>query len=274
MASVSNNFQQSARRSALIQGFLRIETIIVLVISLIMATLCWLNVFWLPETWWLWLLMGGIGACAMAWTSTRDPKLVRNLANDIVHEEISADTVRIAELQAGVARALYQHRSILKLMAARTEDFGNLSASLDEWVTRVYTIARGMDTILQHPRVLEHFYSVMDHNHVKDANLDSITSFNNAAALVTANHVNEEADEDYNKLILARDVVAQSREAISQTIDHVVSINEVLRHTRAMTLTGEHVTQMMSMLSSELDTLAESQRAVAKLAAAYEVELN
>lgn len=274
MATVSNNFQQSARRSALIQGFLRIETIIIMVISLIMAALCWLNLFWLPETWWLWLLLGGVGACAMAWTSTRDPKLVRNIANDIVHEEISAETVRIAELQAGVARALYQHRSILKLMAARTEDFGNLSNSLDEWVTRVYTIARGMDTILQHPRVLEHFYSVMDHNQVKDANLDSIASFNNAAALVTANHVNEEVDEDYNKLILARDVVAQSREAISQTIDHVVSINEVLRHTRAMTLTHEHVTQMMSMLSSELDALAESQRAVAKLAMAYGVELS
>ena len=99
MASVSNNFQQSARRSALIQGFLRIETIIVLVISLIMATLCWLNVFWLPETWWLWLLMGGIGACAMAWTSTRDPKLVRNLANDIgIHDAISPSFVSLRPL--------------------------------------------------------------------------------------------------------------------------------------------------------------------------------
>ena len=37
MASVSNNFQQSARRSALIQGFLRIETIIIMVIALVMV---------------------------------------------------------------------------------------------------------------------------------------------------------------------------------------------------------------------------------------------
>ncbi len=266
-------FDQNANRNALIKGFLRIESLICLALGLVMMSLCLLDIFWLPETWWLWLVLGIAGACLIAYSNTRDKAVVRKIKEEIVSEEINSNDLQVSELQAGVSRASYQHKSIQKMIAARTEDFGALNGSLDEWLQKCYSVSRGLDTILRHPRVLEHFYSAMDMNEVKSANMDSIAAFNNAAAVAIGGQTDRALDEDYNKLIYARDAVAQVREALNKTIDHVVSVSEVLRHTRAMTLGPEHIGQMNNMLLSELEMLGETQRVVYKLGAAYEVPL-
>jgi hypothetical protein len=273
-SSAHTQFQQNAMRNALIKGFMRIESIICLAIGIGIAILCLLDIFWLPEMWWLWLLFGFAGAGIIAFANTRDKKAVHKIKEDIVSDEINSNDLQVSELQAGVSRASYQHKSIQKMIAARTEDFGQMNASLDEWLQRCYGVSRGLDTILRHPRVLEHFYSVMDAGEVKSANLDSIAAFNNAAAIAIGGQTDRALDEDYNKLIFARDAVAQVRESLNQTIDHVVSVSEVLRHTRAMTLGPEHITQMNAMLQSEIQMLGETQRVVYKLGGAYEVPLN
>jgi hypothetical protein len=274
MASASNYLQNNAKRTALLQGYLKIESIVLLVIALVMTVLCWLDLFVVPWMWPIWLIGGIVGATAVAMSNTRDKRKINKAREQIVEREINADDLHISELQAGVSRALYQHKSIQKMITARTEDFGRLSSHMDEWLRRVHQLAGGLDTVLRHPRVLEHFYTVMDTNEVKDANFDSIAGLDNATAVVTAQHGDHQRyDEGYNKLILARDAVAQARNGLNATIDHVVSVNEVLRHTRQHTLSEQHLDQMNTMLLGELDALTETQRVVNKLAAAYDIRL-
>jgi hypothetical protein len=274
-ANVGNRFEASARRAALFKGYTRPEAIIIVVLAVVMAAVCLADVLLPPWTWPIWIVLGALGATVIAFTSTRDVQQVNKIKEEIVSEEIDSNDLQISELQAGVARALYQHKSIHKMIAARSEDFASVSSNLDEWLNRVYRLASGLDTILRHPRVLEHFHTVMETNEVKNANFDSLAGLDNAAAVVTAGHAGEQAfDEDYNKLILARDAVAQSRNSLNATIDHVVSVNEVLRHTRQHTLGEQHISQMQVMLQGEIDTLAEAQRIVYKLGAAYDIDLN
>jgi hypothetical protein len=271
-AGIGNSLETDARRGALMRGLARPESLIIVGLSVALAIVT----FFVPALssyWWVWPVLGVVGAFAIAFSHAQNKATVHKVKQAIVDETIDANELQVSELQAGVARAVYQHKTIQKMIAVRTESFGQLPVSLDEWLSRVTKIARGLDTILRHPRVLEHFYSVMQANEVKSANLDSIAAFQNAAGLVIAGHGDHELDEDYNKLIFARDAVAQVRGGISTTIDHVVSVAEVLRHTRAMTLNTEHVGQMSAMLQNELDTLLELQKLVYKLGSAYEVPL-
>jgi hypothetical protein len=275
MATMSDKFDARTTRGPILRGLLRIETVVILLISAVMTVLCLLNLFWLPETWWLWLVLGLLGAVAMTWTASRDATpLTKSKAAALSLDDIDANSLRITELQAGVARALYQHRAITKLIASRTEDFAALQSGLSDWLFRVYMVADGLDKILQHPLVLEHFYSAMDVNEVKSAHMDSMAAFSSAASIVTANTMPEEVDEDYAKLILARDTVAQTRDSLGQTIDNIVSMNEVLRHARSLAMQPEHINRMHTMLLGEIETLGDAQRAVLKLGAAYGIRAN
>jgi hypothetical protein len=271
-AGIGNSLEADARRGALMRGLTRPESLIIAGVSVALAAVSFF-VQPLRDIWWVWLVFGVLGSFAIAFSHARNKATVHKVKEAIVEETIDANELQVSELQAGVARAMYQHKTIQKMIAVRTEAFGQLPLSLDEWLGRVNKIARGLDTILRHPRVLEHFYSVMQTNEVKSANLDSIAAFQNAAGLVIAGHGDQELDEEYNKLVFARDAVAQVRAGINTTIDHVVSIAEVLRHTRAMTLSTDHIQQMSGMLQSELDTLLDLQKLVYKLGSAYEVTL-
>jgi hypothetical protein len=271
-AGIGNSLETDAKRNALMRGLLRPEALIIFGIAILLAIVSFMTES-LRSVWWIWLIFGAVGSFVIAFTYSRDKTTIRKMKEEIVDESIDANELQVSELQAGVARAMYQHKTIQKMISVRTEQFGQLPKSIDEWLNRVNKVARGLDTIMRHPRVLEHFYSVMQTNEVKSANLDSIAAFQNAAGIVIAGHGDQALDEDYNKLIFARDAVAQVRNGINTTIDHVVNVSEVLRHTRAMTLNAEHIQQMSGMVQDELDALSELQRTVYKFASTYDVEM-
>ncbi len=261
-----------ARRTAFLRGLMRLESLIIAGAALVMFALCVYKLFWFPNTWWLWLILGAAGPLALAWTAMRDTRAVRSMINTLLNEKCDARAIGTMELQAPVTRALHQHRTIQKLLAQRKENIDVVSASLDEWTTRVYHIASSLDTVLHDPTLQAHVRGTRQER--PGATQRSLVEALTAAADEQTALETQPADAAQQRnLILARDTVTAALNGLSATIDSIVNITEVLRHARLLAMDRVHIAQLESLLKRELDVISDVERAVAGLAAAFQVAL-
>lgn len=264
MSPRAQELHRSARQQAMVKGLMSKETITVVIISAILVVLCTLNLFWFPQAWWLWVILGCAGAIALAFSAASDKSLVRRFVSEGLDKKIDATKVRIPELQANVARAMFQHRSISKLIHERPENLGTVIESLDEWALMIYDVARGLDDVLNDPRVVQQYQQVLGVADPAEAMRDPMSAVVNAGALVVRHN-------PAHQLVLARDVVTQVRAEMNMALERIVNINTALRKARALKLESEHVQQIESALQLQLVVLGEAQDAVYQLGYAYEL---
>ena len=263
---------QVARRTAFLRGLMRLESLTITGMALVMFALCAFRLFWFPSTWWLWLSLGVAGPMLLAWTNTRDMRSIRPMINTLLNEKCDARVIDIIELQGPVTRALHQHRTIQKLISKRVENLAALSASMDEWTTRIYQIAKNLNFVLHDPTLLEHVRSS------QPAMIDAtprnvVEALTQPAGRETSIETRLADDTRQTSLVTARDTVTATLNGLSTTIDSIVTITEVLRHARLLAMDRVHIAQIESMLMRELDVIGDVERDVARLADAYDITL-
>jgi hypothetical protein len=262
MAVNVQHLYQSARKKALKLGLMRQETLLILALALVLATLSIFNLIWNPPMWWAWILLGLGGAALLVWSTLGDKSLLRGLVNKQIHEHADASSLRVPELQAGMVKALYQHRSISKMLLERKENLDMVMKSMDEWVLLVHDIVKSLDNILNNPKLISQSQQVLGEAEPTELMKDPITAVLNAAALVS--HENSS-----HQLVLARDVIVKARNELSIALDQAITINAALRRAQSLKMDAAHVVQIESVLDVQLSVLSEAQDAVQHLSYTY-----
>jgi len=143
---------QNARRELLYYAIFRPESAIILVISIVMTGLSLLNIFWFPESWWLWLLFGIAGEAVIIATTMRDQQTLSRIAAKLFYKEFDTKRLQLAELQHKAATALEYHHTIFEeIVRRKTAEMSLIAADMDEWVARMFRVAQGLDTVVASP---------------------------------------------------------------------------------------------------------------------------
>lgn len=238
-----------------------------------MMTLCLLNIFWYPGTWWIWFLLGVAGVFSLAWSTSRNHKLVQQMSTDLLQRRLDAKFVTIPELQANVARAMHHHRSISKMINERPENMSKVVDSLDEWAVLVFDVTKGLDTVLSDPNLLEQTRGVLREEGATEALDDPLNAVVDAAAFVA--RAETQADNpNRGRLMMVHNVVGRVRDELSSTLDRVVNINEALRRARELSMAPQHVEAIEETLRQQLNALMRTQDAVQELGAVYSIDLD
>jgi hypothetical protein len=267
MTRLAAKIHRDARGQAIKDALLRTETLVILTLCTLLVALCALNVFWYPETWWVWLVLGVVGSGVIVFAGAQDRFILRRLIGKRIENRVNLTNVRIPELQANVGRAMFQHRMIAKLLSERSEQVDDLLNRIDEWVLMMYEISHDLDTVLAEPRLVRQYQQVLGEARSMELLHDPLTAVASAGALMAREHADHE-------LVLARDVILRARREFGITLDHIIGINTALRKTRSMHLAREHIAQLRSVLDLQLIALNEAQDAVYKLGYAYELSLS
>jgi hypothetical protein len=154
---------RTARKHVLMYSILRPESAVIIAFSILMTGLCLLNVFWYPSTWWVWLLLGVIGELIIILTTLKDERFLREVATDLFYTHLDTRKLRTPELRRTAGEALLCHRAIFREIVARPNaPLGEIAVGTDSWAASVYSVASGLDILVQNPDILDFLHKLVD----------------------------------------------------------------------------------------------------------------
>jgi hypothetical protein len=262
MLSNAREIHRRARQNALLHGLLRTETLVVLFIALFLVVLTLFNWLWFPDMWWVWLVLGFGGATLLALSTASDKLLIRSFVREKLDAHIKTSQIHVPELQAGVAKAMYQHRALSKMLLERSENLDKVMELLDDWVLLVYDIAQGLENVLKDPKLIRQTQEALGELESTELIQDPVNAVVTAADRVAP--VNRS-----HQLVLTRDVIMRARNDLGSALDQAITVNTALRRARGMRMDTTHITQIEAVLELQLMALTEAQDAVQHLMYTY-----
>lgn len=266
----ATNIHRTAQRNAFLQGARRTETLVIVGVSATLSVLSALNWLASPEFSWVWAVLGLAGVAGVMAGGLRNKALVRACVNAELDQRANVTAMRTPELQASVARARRQHRTVTKMLGGRAEDVEGVTEGLDEWAAITCEIAHSLDAILTDPQLIADCRAAarsMGHAISTGAG-DGATALARFAALV-AHGSPESVNPAAYQLMLALHVAIQVRTELARSIERVTNIKTALHRARQHKLERAHVQTIEQVLSMQLGVLSDAQTAVNHLAQAY-----
>ncbi len=152
-----------AKRVALTQAFLRPESAIIVVLSVLMAALCMTKIFWAPALWWAWLLFGLAGLGAIVLLSMRDFKFFQPIVLKIFHQRLDRNHLRMPELKNNVDHALSSHRALFdEITRHPNAPLSGVAADSDQLVLGIYRAALSVDSFVADDHIRMFLTSLID----------------------------------------------------------------------------------------------------------------
>jgi DNA repair exonuclease SbcCD ATPase subunit len=156
--SVRDQIQEGAQRQVLEYALLRPECALVLAGSVLLAGANAFGVRFIPGQWWMYLIAGGVGYVALAYSTLKDPAFIRSVMHKLFARKFDAGRIRNKPLRERVQQAL-DYRASLHREIDRSNDgvldehLRDATRDFDEWIGQVYALAQGLDNYL-HDTVL------------------------------------------------------------------------------------------------------------------------
>lgn len=143
----------------------RIESAIIIAMTILFVWLAASNVSWFPGEWWFWLLFGLAGEMLIVITTLRDPNVHRKVGDSLFKRRFDARKVRTPELRQKVEKAL-EYRQLVIQEIEREEDavlddhLMNMTRGLEDWIAQIYKLAQGLDAYGRDPIIAKDMDSV------------------------------------------------------------------------------------------------------------------
>lgn len=152
-----------AKRVALTQAFLRPESAIIVVMSVLMAALCLTRFFYSPAYWWAWLLFGLAGLAAIVLLSVRDFKFFQPIVLKIFNQRLDRNHLRMPELKNNVDHALSSHRALFdEITRHPNAPLSGVAADSDQLVLGIYRAALSVDSFIADDHIRMYLTSLID----------------------------------------------------------------------------------------------------------------
>jgi len=148
MTRSRDELRQRVTRTIVTHAFFRLESALVIAMTIILVALFPQPFPWWQ--WWYWLVFGLIGEVLVVYTSVTDEMTSRRLVADMLRQEFSPAEIRSAEYRKRVDKALeYRQRieeHVLKSEAGVLRDhLLDTTAGVADWVASVFGLARRLD---------------------------------------------------------------------------------------------------------------------------------
>jgi hypothetical protein len=269
MAHVTD-IHRTAQRNAFLHGAHRTETRVVVGLCGTLFVLSALNGLASPQFSVVWAILGLVGAGGVMAGGLRNKALVRACVHAELDQRANLTEMRTPELQASVARARRQHRSVTKMLGNRGENVQHVTEGLDDWAAITCQIAHSLDAILTDPQLIADCRAAARSlgQAISASGGDEATALARFAALV-AHGAPESVNPAAYQLMLALHVAIQVRTELARSIERVTNIKTALQRARQHKLEQTHVQTIESVLSMQIGVLTDAQTAVKHLAKAY-----
>lgn len=157
MADKQESLEQRAQRAILQESFFRVESAIIIALTLLSAVL--LPSFVDMIQWWMPVLFGLITEGILVYSSLTDPEFGGKVVEKLLQTEFRPEKLSNKRLQQQMNQALdYRHRidraireqgnSMIK------DEFSQTAGQIDEWLENIYDLARRIDRYQQERDVL------------------------------------------------------------------------------------------------------------------------
>ncbi len=213
---------RATRREAMQYAFWRPESAIVISISILMTGLCLLNIFFLPNMWWMWLLFGILGEIALIYTGMQDKKLMAKLASKLFYDRLSLGKLHTPQLKQAMTAALDFHRHVFNMVSnGRVTTLGEIAIDMDQWVVHVFRVIGHLDQVMTTPTVLPPLPEDTIKTHLNQ--ISSVEAFASAMSDI-GKEVTTLRPEETARLQYVQNAVTQAKIQVDGTLQQVNQI--------------------------------------------------
>jgi len=225
---------RQAQRRAVLYALLRPESLVIIGFALVMTALCLARIFWFPNTWWVWLLFGVIGAGAMAWSTLRDTGFVQKVTVKLFYSRLNKERIRLPELKNSVAQALEYHRLLFQAIADRPHaPLADLAMDMDQLVTSIYQVAYMLDSFVANDRIHQYLLGAMQEKIARTAahnnEYQTLEAF--TTAIMPIKNTAETSNEKAQLLEAVCFVVNQTQTQLRDTLINISAVHSKVTNT-------------------------------------------
>ena len=159
-----NNIISTSKRQLLKYAITRLESTLLLSFSVVMVTCCLMRLYWYPEMWWFWLLLGVLGEIVIIYTTMQDERSLSKITSQMFYKQYSPNSLTTPELRRVMGAALSYHREIFAEVSRRRNSagLGDIAVEMDSWVIHLFRVVRGIDSFLTNPQLVTRLPDVSD----------------------------------------------------------------------------------------------------------------
>jgi hypothetical protein len=148
MAAGKNELKQRASRAIVLHAFFRLESALVIAMTLILIAFLPRPFPWWQ--WWYWLVFGLVSEALVLYTSITDERTNRRLVENLLRQEFNPSEISSAEYRQRVEKALEYRQQIEEHVSGIRAGVlrGHLletTAGVADWVESVFGLAKRLD---------------------------------------------------------------------------------------------------------------------------------
>jgi hypothetical protein len=148
MTKKRNELKQRVTRAIITHAFFRLESALIIAMTIILAALFPRPFPWWQ--WWYWLVFGVVGEALVVYTSITDEMTSQKVVADLLRQEFNPGEIRSAEYRQRVEKALeYRQRIEEHVRGAKTgvlrDHLSDTTAGIADWVANVFGLAKRLD---------------------------------------------------------------------------------------------------------------------------------
>jgi len=148
MTKKRNELKQRVTRAIITHAFFRLESALIIAMTIILTTLFPMPFPWWQ--WWYWLVFGLVGEALVVYTSITDEVTSRRIVADMLRQEFNPREIRSAEYRQRVEKALeYRQRIEEHVRGAEAgvlrDHLLDTTAGIADWVANVFGLAKRLD---------------------------------------------------------------------------------------------------------------------------------
>jgi len=148
MAARNNELKQRATRAIVLHAIFRLESALVIALTIILIALLPRPFPWWQ--WWYWLIFGLVSEALVLYTSITDERQNRRVVADLLRQEFNPSEINSAEYRQRVEKALeYRQRIEEHVSGIRggvlQSHLNETTAGVADWVESVFGLAKRLD---------------------------------------------------------------------------------------------------------------------------------
>jgi hypothetical protein len=148
MTKKRGELRQRVTRAIIAHAFFRLESALIVAMTIILAALFPKPFPWWQ--WWYWLVFGLVGEALVVYTSITDEMTSRKVVADMLRQEFNPGEIRSAEYRQRVEKAL-EYRQRIEEHVRRSkagvlrDHLLDTTAGIADWVANVFGLAKRLD---------------------------------------------------------------------------------------------------------------------------------
>jgi hypothetical protein len=259
-----------ARKSVSSFAIFRIESAVIIALTVLLTGAALMDIG-VPRQWWWAVPLFGIAAeLLIIYTTLHDKNFLAQISARMFYERLNPDSIKTPELRASLAKGLEFHQDIFKAIKARPNaPLGPIAQNMDEWVTRIFAVTRGLDTFVNDPDVVARLTRMADEANaeVVTANDEPISANNALSVIMKPIAGTDDSDLHPRRGLLedVRAVVNNATQELDGSLRGMGMIQHQLRTTNPVDLDW-HMTQRLSiMIGDHLNGLERADELIESL---------